>query len=651
MCASCFYYGGENRCTWSSRPSTATSSDLSHETPARQSTEGTDNEDSKHQDSPPPKRRRLAKATEVSSSRHYEGIDLAHDSITVRAPKPGSSTSPPASKSESPLPRVFSDLKPQSRSRPQPRKRVSSRPLDAPKSLGTLAAANRQKKTSDCESREDGFKSESRGKDDGWKDERIVDLEQQRNDYQAALQREKAKTEKLGEDLLLLRARVSPTGPDEVQALKEEVEKLRDHLKKKEAALAGDHSNGQEKASETRPSQSGRLVSKDSSGVEEIDRLRKQLSAAQTARAAHVDQLNLVKQQAEEEKKQYDTRTKELGEELAKSTALIEEGKLKLHKAEEEHGHLTNELASLQSFKAEELKFVDRKITTLEQQLRDAKKKLPELEKAVQSHRKAEQGMEQTIQTLNEEVNRRKVAGESAEEQISSLRSSESQLKQQIETITLERAKLQGTIRIKGQEIKDFRTQNKDLRQRLAERDKALEETKETLEETKETLGETKETLEERDQALEEKNKALQKRDKALEERDKALEERNKALQKRDKTLEERNKTLGEIEKALRKRNKTLKETKKTLEETDEKLLALQASKDAIEKEFAEQSRELREREDEARSMTAKIEELETAKENMAIELQECWDERLMVAKEIEEVFGRLAAWIPATPL
>lgn len=381
-CASCFYYVGRSRCTWSSRPSTATSS---HEGSVPQPKESNKGETSKPENSPAPKRRKvLSTHRRVLSNHRNKNADPPKDSIVARTPKATNSTSPPPpliEPSESPLPRILSDLKPKSRTESRPRKAACSRPPDTLENSGALDSTQRQ---ATPKSRGDGPIPNERGDDEGWKDRRIIDLEQERDEYQAALQKEKAKTKQLGEQSLSLESTIL-TGKDEKQALQEELTYLRGYLKKQEAshasaidklsnevtALAEDKANEQKKASETQD-QLDRLKRKVSNGAEEIYRLRDQLSSAQ---AAQVLQISETKQQAEAVKNQHATRIKDLEEQLVKSTASIEDGKLELRKAGEKHDHLTKDLQRLRSAEAALLPVLELKII-LQQQLKDAEKKL-----------------------------------------------------------------------------------------------------------------------------------------------------------------------------------------------------------------------------------------------------------------------------------
>lgn len=464
--------------------------------------------------SPPSKRRRVF--TEVSSSHRHEDTDPPKDSITVSVPNAGSSklsNTPQSIKPNmSPLPRVSSDLEPQSQQKLPSRKRIHSRPSDTPEQTGTLAAPLHHERS---ESREDKVKLDRRGREREIKDNRVVDLEQERDEYQAALQREKAKAEKLGEELLRLRANISSIAPDENRALQEEVARLRDHLKKQEALRTSTvnqlkkdvspqesgQSNLQERAADTAQSQYDRLATKGSNEVEEISNLRKQLSLAKISQAAQDLELIQTKQQAQEAKQKHTETVKELEQRLERSTATVKDSNLELCKAREKLDNLAKKLARLKSATGDALQSADSKISTLEGKLEEARKEQLKLKTDVRGHHKAEKDMKQTIKRLNEEVNHRKEATESAQNQLSSLRSSEHELKEQIKTLEDTKQKLQILEASKDSIQRDYDNQSLKIREREEEARKMAEKIKE-LEHIREEMSVARQESEQRQKAL-----------------------------------------------------------------------------------------------------------------------------------------------------
>lgn len=464
--------------------------------------------------SPPSKRRRVF--TEVSSSHRHEDTDPPKDSIIVSVPNAGSSKplhTPQSIKPNiSPLPQVSSDLKPQSQYKLPSRKRAHSRPSDTPDQTRTLAASLHHERS---ELREDEVKLDRRGREKEIKESRVVDLEQERDEYQAALQREKAKAEKLGEELLRLRANISSIGPDENRALQEEIARLRGRLKKQEALRTstvdqlkkdvspqeGGQSNLQERAADTPRSQYDRLATKGSNGAEDIGSLQKQLSLAKISQAAQDLELIQTKQQAQEAKRKHTEIVKELEERLARSTAAVENSNLELRKAGEKHDNLTKKLARLQSATYEALRSADSKISTLEGQLEEARKEQLKLKTDARDHHKAEKDTKQTIKRLNEEVNHRKEATESAQNQLLSLRSSEHELKEQVKTLEDIKQKLQILEASKDSIQRDYDNQSLKIRAREEEARKMAEKIKE-LEHIREEMSVALQESEQRQKAL-----------------------------------------------------------------------------------------------------------------------------------------------------
>lgn len=275
-------------------------------------------------------------------SERDQSTSLTKDSISVQVSLPNEVEHPHTSRTvlsnHSPS-RVHSDLTPKPRSEPQARDGAPLR-RSYKEHTDTLATKNRNNllRTAGSQS-----KRAEKGSDERARDNRIAELEQERDEYRAGLRKEKARSADLGQQILLLQSSRLTAHEDEVAA------QVRDLQRQRKEAAASLRAVQDEKTT---------LVKKTEALEAEVTRLRSDLKSQRSQDESKMDIRNNVALE-KEIRKEKDTKLKmnEKMETTSKETdalkRTIDKLEVDINSKKTEGEHAKRQIDSLRSGAAE----------------------------------------------------------------------------------------------------------------------------------------------------------------------------------------------------------------------------------------------------------------------------------------------------------
>lgn len=571
---------------------------------------------------PPPKRRNL-RASPVAKG----ATSLQEDSIVVRVSSPSEDerprTSQPVLPKDSPL-RVHSDLKPKPRSWPRVTKTASSR-RSSKEHTDTLTAKERSSIFKAAGSQPEQVEKQD---DESARHRRIVELEQERDDYRAGLHKEKAKSAELGQQILLLQSSRLTAYDDNVTA------QIGDLQRQRQEAAASLRAVQDEKTTLTRKTEALEA---------EVTRLTCELKSQQSGAESRQNLLRstvALDQQLREGKDamlNMDATPRKMG--VLKRTI----GKFdpETYSKTKEGEHANSQIDTLRS-DAENLK---RKLLSLQSSKDEVTKQLEFTQKEHVKSRPRILGLLHQDR-INELKRHRDALSQSLTATRKALKEVESEM--EMEALRDSTARLQ---RERDEHDRKMRQKDDDMRD-MEKAFKAEENrTKRTLQESEETQKTLVKKYNEQEQ--ETRNMAAKILDLQVRARrtELALEEEKEKKSKLARTMEGLQAHIDRMQLTLRKeeaKNKTL--TRESGEQQRRTREGLQACIDRLklasrqgEEEKKKLAKESREQKDKMRDLSATIEGLRASADRFKLAAREEHEEKKRLAKEMREV---LSAWL-----
>lgn len=383
------------------------------------------------------------------------------------------------------LPRVRSDLSP----KPQPKARRNNTPghIEPGGSSAHYQPTKSEPKEIQCEQGE---------MDPQMLRTRIDQLELERDEYRAGLQKAKAKIAEQGQRILLYQTNKLATQEDDSTApkrdLQRKIEKITmslrrvrdEHAEEKKSILenvAGLEADlarmrDAESRNQSLDHEMANLTSRNTELETTVDSLKKTIVdleecgkvEKQTAAEAHHEQIKKAKHQVKTLTLAHRARIEILEQRLDEFQTAAGQGKVKLREATIKHQNASQTLRDEVAHANQEIDRLLPNVQRLTAKVAELEHQLEDKEIELQQHREAKMRLDQAIEQLNAEMSRKKSEEKVVEQDLASLKVSESKMQQDVQQLNEKITKLEAAGVRTSDLVDSLHSQNDHLREKAS---------------------------------------------------------------------------------------------------------------------------------------------------------------------------------------